>query len=128
MPSIDVRERHVSWRRLLAGGVAAMALIAVTGGALELWWFGSNEASAGQRAEREIHQRFDGMVRAITAVSDQVGELRSLTESLLREHRKEIQFRQFQQRRLADAIAEGALIRLKAGERCFEAYRAALWK
>jgi acyl-CoA dehydrogenase family member 9 len=40
------------------------------------------------------------------AVSDQVGELRSLTESLLREHRKEIQFRQFQQKRLADAIAD----------------------
>ena len=29
--------------------------------------------------------------------------------------------------RRAHAIAEGALIRLKAGERCFEAYRAALW-
>jgi acyl-CoA dehydrogenase family protein 9 len=40
------------------------------------------------------------------AVSDQVGELRSLTEGLLREHRKEIQFRQFQQKRLADAIAD----------------------
>ena len=29
--------------------------------------------------------------------------------------------------RRATAIAEGALIRLKAGERCFAAYRAALW-
>ena len=28
---------------------------------------------------------------------------------------------------LAHAIAEGALIRLKCGERCFEAYRSALW-
>ncbi len=39
-------------------------------------------------------------------VSEQVKELRSLTERLLREHRKEIQFRQFQQKRLADAISD----------------------
>jgi hypothetical protein len=30
--------------------------------------------------------------------------------------------------RTATAMAEGALIRLKCGERCFEAYREALWK
>jgi hypothetical protein len=29
--------------------------------------------------------------------------------------------------RRATAIAEGALIRLKAGERCFERYRHELW-
>jgi acyl-CoA dehydrogenase family protein 9 len=40
------------------------------------------------------------------AVSEQVKELRSLTEGLLREHRKEIQFRQFHQKRLADAISD----------------------
>jgi acyl-CoA dehydrogenase family protein 9 len=40
------------------------------------------------------------------AVSEQVKELRSLTEGLLRQHRKEIQFRQFQQKRLADAISD----------------------
>ena len=73
MPSIDVRERHVSWRRLLAGGVVATALIAIGGGALELWWFGASDAAAAQRAEREIHQRFDAMVRAITRVSELVG-------------------------------------------------------
>ena len=73
MPSIDVRERHVSWRRLLAGGIVATALIAIGGGALELWWFGASDAAAGQRAEREIHQRFDAMVRAITRVSELVG-------------------------------------------------------
>ena len=43
------------------------------GGALELWWFGASDAAAGQRAEREIHQRFDAMVRAITRVSELVG-------------------------------------------------------
>ncbi len=73
MPSIDVRERHVSWRRLLAGGIIATALVAIGGGALELWWFGASDAAAGQRAERDIHQRFDAMVRAITQVSERVG-------------------------------------------------------
>ncbi len=73
MPSIDVSDRHVSWRRLLAGGIVATALIAVCGGALELWWFGASNAAAGQRAEREILQRFDAMVRAITRVSERVG-------------------------------------------------------
>ena len=29
--------------------------------------------------------------------------------------------------RRATAMAEGALIRLKCGERCFQAYRAHLW-
>jgi acyl-CoA dehydrogenase family member 9 len=40
------------------------------------------------------------------ALSDQVKELRSVTESLLREHRKEIIERQFAQKRLAAAIAD----------------------
>jgi acyl-CoA dehydrogenase family protein 9 len=39
-------------------------------------------------------------------VSDQVKELRSLTESLLREHRKGIIERQFAQKRIADSIAD----------------------
>jgi acyl-CoA dehydrogenase family protein 9 len=40
------------------------------------------------------------------ALSDQVKELRSVTESLLREHRKEIVERQFAQKRLAAAISD----------------------
>jgi acyl-CoA dehydrogenase family protein 9 len=40
------------------------------------------------------------------AVSDQVKELRSVTESLLRKHKKEILERQFHQKRLADAVAD----------------------
>jgi acyl-CoA dehydrogenase family member 9 len=40
------------------------------------------------------------------AVSDQVKQLRSVTESLLREHKKEILERQFHQKRLADAVAD----------------------
>ena len=40
------------------------------------------------------------------AVSDQVKELRSISESLLREHRKEIVERQFAQKRLSDAVSD----------------------
>jgi acyl-CoA dehydrogenase family protein 9 len=40
------------------------------------------------------------------SLSDQVKELRSVTESLLREHRKEIVERQFAQKRLAAAISD----------------------
>jgi acyl-CoA dehydrogenase family protein 9 len=40
------------------------------------------------------------------AVSDQVGELRGVTESLLREHRGAIVERQFQQKRLSAAISD----------------------
>jgi acyl-CoA dehydrogenase family member 9 len=40
------------------------------------------------------------------AVSDQVKELRSVSEKLLREHRKEIVQRQFQQKRLSAAISD----------------------
>ena len=40
------------------------------------------------------------------AVSDQVGELRSVTESLLRRHRTEIVERQFQQKRISAAISD----------------------
>jgi acyl-CoA dehydrogenase family protein 9 len=40
------------------------------------------------------------------AVSDQVKQLRSVTESLLRKHRKEILERQFHQKRLADAVSD----------------------
>ena len=40
------------------------------------------------------------------AVSDQVKELRSVTEGLLREHRKEIMERQFHQKRLSAAVSD----------------------
>jgi acyl-CoA dehydrogenase family protein 9 len=40
------------------------------------------------------------------AISDQVKRLRSVSEGLLREHRKEIMERQFQQKRLAAAVSD----------------------
>src|SRR5262245_14702695 len=72
VPSIDIRERRVSWRRLLAGGLLLTALAGAAGGALELWWFGPTDASAARRVERDVHQRFGAMVRAITQASARV--------------------------------------------------------
>ena len=51
------------------------------------------------RAHPELKQHAD-------AVSEQVQELRSVSESLLREHRKEIMERQYQQKRLYAAISD----------------------
>jgi acyl-CoA dehydrogenase family member 9 len=51
------------------------------------------------RAHPELEKHAD-------AVSDQVKQLRGVTESLLRTHRKEIAQRQFHQKRLADAVAD----------------------
>jgi len=51
------------------------------------------------RAHPELRRHAD-------AVSDQVKQLRSISESLLRAHRKEIVERQFQQKRLSDAVSD----------------------
>jgi acyl-CoA dehydrogenase family member 9 len=51
------------------------------------------------RAHEELSTHAD-------ALSDQVKRLANTTEKLLREHRKEIVARQFQQKRLADAMAD----------------------
>jgi acyl-CoA dehydrogenase family protein 9 len=65
----------------------------------------------GERIQREV--RPDKVTKAhseldkhAAAVSDQVGQLRDVTESLLREHKKGIVKRQFAQKRLADAVAD----------------------
>jgi len=49
------------------------------------------------------HEAISGLAEPLT---DQVKRLRSVTESLLREHHKGIIERQFQQKRLADAVAD----------------------
>jgi alkylation response protein AidB-like acyl-CoA dehydrogenase len=63
------------------------------------------------RIQREV--RPDRVTKAhseLTAlaepITDQVKRLRSVTEALLREHRGDIAMRQFQQKRLADAVAD----------------------
>jgi acyl-CoA dehydrogenase family protein 9 len=65
----------------------------------------------GDRIQREVrpdritkaHPELSGLA---DDVSDQVKELRDLSERALREHRKEIMLRQFVQKRIADAVSD----------------------
>ena len=72
VPFIEIRERPVSWRRLLAGGIILTALAGIAGVALELWWFGASETAATHRVSGHLHRRFEGMVRAISGVSARI--------------------------------------------------------
>jgi acyl-CoA dehydrogenase family protein 9 len=63
------------------------------------------------RVQREVRpdrvtKAHEELSRHADAVSDQVKQLASITESLLREHKKEVIDRQFQQKRLADAVSD----------------------
>ena len=65
----------------------------------------------GGRIQREVRPARIGrahpeLAEHADAVSGQVKRLRDLTESLLREHRKGIMERQFQQKRMADSVAD----------------------
>jgi acyl-CoA dehydrogenase family protein 9 len=65
----------------------------------------------GERIQREVrpdritkaHPELAGLA---DDVSDQVKELREISERVLREHRKEIMLRQFVQKRIADAVSD----------------------
>ena len=63
----------------------------------------ADPARGAARPDHEGPRRADGLA---APVADQVKRLRSVTESLLREHKGEIVERQFQQKRLADAVAD----------------------
>jgi acyl-CoA dehydrogenase family protein 9 len=65
----------------------------------------------GSRVERElrpqrISKAHDELARLADDVSDQVKQLRSVGEGLLREHGKKIVTKQFHLKRLADAVAD----------------------
>jgi acyl-CoA dehydrogenase family protein 9 len=65
----------------------------------------------GGRIQREVRpdrvsEAHEELKPLAEEVSEQVKELRSVTESLLRAHRQEIIERQFQQRRLSDAVSD----------------------
>ena len=65
----------------------------------------------GDRIQREVRpdritMAHDALKPLADDLSDQVKELRDQTESLLREHKKGIIERQFQQKRLADAVSD----------------------
>ncbi|HMC06177.1 MAG TPA: acyl-CoA dehydrogenase family protein [Solirubrobacterales bacterium] len=65
----------------------------------------------GGRIQREVRPNRIGrahpeLAEHAEAVSDQVKQLRDVTESLLREHKGGIMERQFQQKRIADSVAD----------------------
>ena len=65
----------------------------------------------GERIQREVRperitKAHDELKPLADDVADQVKELRGQTEGLLREHKKQVIQRQFQQKRLADAVAD----------------------
>jgi acyl-CoA dehydrogenase family member 9 len=65
----------------------------------------------GGRIQREVRPDRIGeahpeLERLADAVSEQVKELREVSESLLRQHKREITARQFSQKRIADSVAD----------------------
>jgi signal transduction histidine kinase len=64
-----MRERRVSWRRILAGGILAIALTALAGLVLERSWFGPDDETAVVRANALVEERFEEMVEAVLEVS-----------------------------------------------------------
>jgi signal transduction histidine kinase len=67
--SVRLRDRHVSPRRLLAGGVLLASLAALGGAAIELWRFGPNRAAAAARVEQQVRRSFDRMTAVLTRVA-----------------------------------------------------------
>ena len=63
------KRRPVSWRRLLVAGLFVATAVGLAGGLLEWWWFGLSAAASGDRAERHVQRRFDGMVASLETVS-----------------------------------------------------------
>jgi hypothetical protein len=64
-----LRDRRVSPRRLLAGGVLLAVLAALGGVAIELWRFGRTRAAAAARVERQVRHNFDRMTTVLTRVA-----------------------------------------------------------
>jgi signal transduction histidine kinase len=74
VPSLDIRERRVSWRRILAGGLVAMATTALVGLAVERWRFGPDDDAAVARVNAYVDRRFEEMVRSVADVSAGIAE------------------------------------------------------
>ena len=60
----------MSWRRLLAAGCAAAALVGLAGGLFDFWRFGPNDAATAARVEAGVRRRFDEMTAALSGVAD----------------------------------------------------------
>jgi signal transduction histidine kinase len=62
----------VSWRRLIAAGIVAAALVALAGGAFELWRFGRSDTAAAARVEAHVRRDFDRMTAALSSVASRL--------------------------------------------------------
>jgi signal transduction histidine kinase len=67
-----LHDRRVSWRRLLAGGLAAAVIAGAIGGALELWRFGTSDQAASSRVERHVRREFERMIADLARVAGDV--------------------------------------------------------
>ena len=72
MPQTFVRQRHVSWRHLLAAGLLVAAAAGLAGGALELWRFGANDRAAAARVEAHVRSEFVRMTGALARVGSRI--------------------------------------------------------
>jgi signal transduction histidine kinase len=69
VPSLASPDRHVSWRRLLFGGLLAAALAGLAGAVLERAWFGASDQAAAVRVESMVRREFDVMSRTLVRVA-----------------------------------------------------------
>jgi signal transduction histidine kinase len=71
-PRGQLSERRVSWRRLLAAGLLAAAVTAVTGFVLERIWLGPNDASADARVRMLVDRNFGSMTTVLAGVAGRI--------------------------------------------------------
>ena len=76
------RERQVSWRRLIAAGITAAAIVLSAGFATELWRFGATDDATARRIEADVQADFSAMTGGMSCVTSTVAA-NSLTASSL---------------------------------------------
>jgi signal transduction histidine kinase len=72
VPRFLPTERQVSWRRLIAAGVTAAAIVLVTGFAIELWRFGPTDEATAGRIESLVQGDFAAMTGVLSSVTSRV--------------------------------------------------------
>ena len=72
MPSVIGIDRPVSWRRLLAAGLTAAALLGLAGGAYELWRLGPSNATAFARVEAHVSGEFTRVSASLARVAGEI--------------------------------------------------------